>query len=242
MACRPAAKAYAPSTPGHSITGCGANRGFELLEIRSQLTVSSLVYPGPDGHLVYVPNAVGDVIPNFSNVGYMTGDVPLPDTAGGVTVPVMATLNPGAPGVDMTSAIQNAINTVSAMPLQSNGFRGAVLLTAGNYPISGFLSITASGVVLEGQGNNFTTGTRLEASGTTQRQLIQVSGSGSRSTVSGTTHNITDSYVPVGATSFTVDSTANLHVGDTVIVHRPSTPGLDQRHRHGNLNQPLDPR
>src|SRR5262249_32248896 len=30
-------------------------------------------------------------------------------------------------------------------------------------------------------------------------------------------------YVPVGARSFHVDSTANLHVGDTVIVHRPST-------------------
>ncbi len=69
---------------------------FERLESREMLTVSSLVYPGPDGHLIYVPNAQGDVIPNFSMVGYMTGDVPLPDTAGGVSVPVKITINPGA--------------------------------------------------------------------------------------------------------------------------------------------------
>src|SRR6185295_7516721 len=30
-------------------------------------------------------------------------------------------------------------------------------------------------------------------------------------------------YVPIGAISFTVDSTAGLAVGDTVVVHRPST-------------------
>jgi hypothetical protein len=217
----------------------GARRGLflpaiEALEPRAMLTNSSLVFPGADGHLVYVPNAQGGVIPNFSMVGYQTGDVPLPDTPGGVTVPVKATVNPAAAGVDMTQTIQNAINTVSALPLGANGFRGAVLLTAGNYPISSSLSISASGVVLEGQGNNATTGTRLEATGTSLRFLISIAGSGSKSTVSGTTHNITNSYVPVGATSFTVDSTANLHVGDTVIVNRPSTQawitaiGMDQ--------------
>ena len=170
-----------------------------------------------------MPDAQGDVIPNFSNVGYLTGDVPLPDTAGGISVPVKVTINPGVPGVDMTTTIQNAINTVAGMTPDANGFRGAILLTAGNYPISGQLVISTSGVVLEGQGNNASTGTRLEATGTDTRVLISISGSGSRSTVSGTTHNITNSYVPVGASSFTVDSTANLHVGDTVIVHRPST-------------------
>jgi hypothetical protein len=41
--------------------------------------------------------------------------------------------------------------------------------------------------------------------------------------VAGTTHNLTDDYVPVGSHSFHVDSTAGLKVGDSVIVHRPST-------------------
>ncbi len=72
------------------------SRRFEQLEVRCLLATSSLVYPGADGHLVYVPDAQGDVIPNFSNVGYLTGDVPLPDTAGGISVPVKVTINPGA--------------------------------------------------------------------------------------------------------------------------------------------------
>ncbi len=95
----------------------------EPLERRTLLSTSALVYPGPDGHLVYVPNPAGDVIPNFSMVGYETGDVPLPDTIGGVVVPIEQTVNPGAAGVDMTTTIQNAIIAVEALPVQSNGFR-----------------------------------------------------------------------------------------------------------------------
>lgn len=192
----------------------------ERLEERCLLSTSSLVYPGADGNLIYQPDARGNHVEDFSTVGYQTGIVPLPDTPGGVSVPVQVVLSPTSG--DQTSRIQNAINQVSQLPLNADGYRGAVLLRAGEYPINGQLRITASGVVLEGEGTNPTTGTRLRATGTSQRTLIQVSGSGSRSTVSGTTHNIVDGYVPVGATSFTVDSTANLHVGDTVLVHRPS--------------------
>jgi hypothetical protein len=193
---------------------------LEHLEERNLLATSSLVYPGADGNLIYAPDARGNRVEDFSMVGYQTGVVPLPDTAGGVGVPVRVTLSPTSG--DQTSRIQAAINQVSALPLDANGFRGAVLLQAGEYPISGQLTINAGGVVLEGVGNDPTTGTRLRATGTSQRTLIQVSGSGSRSTVSGTTHNLSDNYVPVGAVSFHVDSTANLHVGDTVVVHRPS--------------------
>jgi hypothetical protein len=203
------------------------------------LTQPPLVYAGANGHLSYLPNASGDVIADFSTVGYETGDVPLPDTSGGVQVPVMQTINPSAG--DQTTIIQNAINAVQAMPLQSNGFRGAVLLTAGNYPISGTINITASGVVLEGQGNNQTTGTRLEATGTTQRLLINISGSGGDSTISNTKHNVTDTYVPEGATSFNVDSTANLSVGQTVVV--TSTTNQAWVHAVGmdELNNPWSP-
>jgi regulation of enolase protein 1 (concanavalin A-like superfamily) len=199
----------------------------------------SPVYVASNGELGYVPDASGDTIPNFSLVGYETGDVPLPDTTGGVQVPVMETIHPGTG--DMTTTIQNAINAVEAMTLQSNGFRGAVLLTAGNYQISGSLSITASGVLLEGQGNNSSTGTQLEATGTVQRSLVNITGSGGYSTVSNTTHSITDNYVPVGATSFDVSSTSNLAVGDTVIVSRPSTQAWIDAIDMNELNQPWNP-
>src|SRR5689334_14073198 len=99
-----------------------ARAAVETLEARRLLSTSTIVFPGPDGRLVYAPNAQGDVVPDFSMVGYETGNVALPDTTGGLTVPVKQTVNPGAPGVDMTATIQNAINAVAALAPDANGF------------------------------------------------------------------------------------------------------------------------
>src|SRR4051812_28434344 len=112
---------------------------IEPLERRRLLAASVWAFPDPTGRLTYANTSTGDHIPDFSMVGYKTGSVPLPNTPGGVTVPVKQTVNPGAAGVDMTATIQAAINAVSALALDANGFRGAILLTAGNYPISGTL-------------------------------------------------------------------------------------------------------
>jgi autotransporter-associated beta strand protein len=210
--------------PGNSTTagtGMDLETGTNATNQAWAMAQVPLVYTGSNGQLVYLPNANGDVIPNFSTAGYETGDVPLPDTTGGVQVPVEETVNPGTG--DMTATIQAAINAVEAMPLQTNGFRGAVLLTAGNYPIASSLTFSASGVILEGAGNTSgTAGTQLEATGTVQRILINISGSGGPSTF-GTKFNVSDSYVPVGATSFDLNSTSGLAVGDTVQVSRPTT-------------------
>jgi hypothetical protein len=216
---------------------------LEPLEDRQLLSVSSLVYPGPDGHLTYVPDAQGNIIPDFSNVGYMSGTVPLPGTQGTPEVPVKAIVQPPAKGVDAGATIQAAIDQVSKLPLDPNGFRGAVLLKAGNYFIGGQIRITTSGVVLRGEGTD-STGTILHATGTSRRYdeklpfgdgLVQLEGAipGGPSwrggddfatlKVPGTDHNITDNYVPVGARSFHVESIAGLQAGDSVIVDRPST-------------------
>src|SRR5262249_13655168 len=165
--------------------------------------------------------------------------VPLPDTPGGVQVPTRVTLHP-APG-DATARIQAALDQVGALPLDANGFRGAVRLTAGTYDISDHIEIRASGVVLRGDGQS-PSGTVLHATGTARRynqsdprqdglvQLkgsvpssIHLTGSAAPPRVPGTEHAIIDPYVPVGATTFTASSTAGLSVGDAVIVHRPST-------------------
>ena len=212
------------------------------------MSASSLVFPGPAGHLEYVPDAQGNVIPDFSDVGYESGIVPLPGTNGTPEVPVKAIVSPPAKGVDAGPIIQSAIDQVSKLPLDANGFRGAVLLKAGLYPISGQIRITSSGVILRGEGTDVTgtglTGTVLEATGTGRRYdplrpfgdgVVQIEGAVpgganwnggddfTQFAVAGTTHNITDNYVPVGARSFHVDSVAGLQVGDSVIVHRPST-------------------
>jgi hypothetical protein len=230
---------------------------LEPLEGRLLMSASSLVFPGPDGHLKYVPDAQGNVIPDFSNVGYESGIVPLPGTNGTPDVPVKVIVKPLAKGVDAGATIQAAIDQVSKLPLDANGFRGAVLLKAGLYPIKGQIRITTSGVVLRGEGTDVAgtslkgtvdvpgtglTGTVLEATGTDQRYdphlpfgdgLVQLEGAvpgGPKwnggddfTALAGTTHNVTDNYVPVGAHSFHVDSVAGLQVGDSVIVHRPST-------------------
>jgi hypothetical protein len=189
---------------------------FEALEDRSLPSVSSWVYPGIDGHLIYTPDGQADRILDYSNVGYRSGAAPIP------TVPARVTVSPG-PGDD-TALVQAAIDQVSALPLDAGGFRGAVLLTAGEYQIGGHLEIRASGVVLRGEGDS-ETGTILRATGTDRRALVQVAGSGARAVVPGTEHGILGPYVPAGARSFPVQSTEGLRVGDTVAVTRYGTAG-----------------
>ena len=184
------------------------------LMARSAYAVESRwVQNGTTGRLVYVPDAQGDRVPDFSDVGYRGGKQPLPD------VPVAVAIQPIAG--DNTAHIQAAIDQVSALPPGLEGFRGAVLLEAGNYDVSGQLTIAASGVVLRGAGRG-TNDTVLRATGTSQRDLIEVVGTGSQS-LTGSTRQMTDKVVPVGARSFRVDSATGFAVGDQVRITRPST-------------------
>jgi hypothetical protein len=156
------------------------------------LPQSTWVHFGTNGLLAYYQDSVGNRIPDFSFAGYEGGGVALP------VIPVAETIGPS--GNDDTANIQNAINTVSALTPDTNGFRGAVLLEPGTYTIGGSLTITASGVVLRGSGDNTATGTVLVVTNLA-RNVITVGGSGSWSQV-GPTYTISDNYVPLGATNF----------------------------------------
>ena len=156
-----------------------------------QLSSAQWVHFGTNGLLTYYSDNMGNHLPDFSYAGYMQGGVPLP------TVPVKLTISPVAG--DNTTKIQGAINTVSGMAPDTNGFRGAVLLNPGVYTIAGTLSMSASGVVLRGSGDNTNTGTVLLVTGTS-RTVITVGGSGSWTQV-GNSYSITDPYVPLGATN-----------------------------------------
>src|SRR5262249_18923697 len=135
---------------------------LEPLEGRTLLSFSSLVAPGPDGRLAYVADAQGNTIPDFSNVGYLSGTVALPGTAGAADVPVrgdparstVTALN--NPNGDDGPRIQKAIDYVSSLPLGPDGYRGAVLLKAGDYYLKSFFTISHSGVVLRGEGQEST--------------------------------------------------------------------------------------
>ncbi len=176
---------------------------------------SALVYPDENGRLVYQANSHGDFIPDFSNCGYKGGGVALPN------VPVVRTVSPRFQGDD-TERLQAAIDEVSALPVDGNGFRGALLLTRGEYRVEGTLKIRTSGVVLRGEGDGVN-GTVIIGTGTTKRKLIRFLGSGRPVKVAGTRQAIVDDYVPVGARTFEVEDGLGFAEDDSVIVYRPST-------------------
>jgi len=182
---------------------------------------SRIVHPGDDGRLVYIPDYRGNRIPDYSSVGYKGGGVPIPD------VPVKAIVEP-QPG-DNTALIQQAINEVSNLPLDQNGFRGAVLLKQGFYEIAGSLRINRSGVVLRGEGqgdvqdfwldpaDGYTLeelrqslegreATVLVATGSDTRRILDIAGAEGPEIAEESVLEIVDQYVPVGSKSFTVTS------------------------------------
>jgi hypothetical protein len=162
-----------------------------------------------DGRLIYGTDQLGNRIPDFSTAGYAGGGVDIPD------IPVHGTLDP-LPSGDDTPRIQGAIAALAQLPLNENGFRGALLLRAGTYRIDGTIKLDASGIVLRGDGNG-KEGTILVAQGM-PRMLIRVAGEGHWEEA-GPRHTNLDQYVPIGANTITVDDDHDLKVGDRIIVN-----------------------
>ena len=187
---------------------------------------TSLVYPGTDGKLVYVADSLGNKIADFSHAGYKGGGSPIPYVAIKETVwPVLG---------DNSENIQAAIDRVSALPLDANGFRGAVLLKMGIYNLDKPININTSGVILRGEGTS-DIGTILigklakapdESQGTVQRRsfgrsaLINIRGESGVTLQEDTKQAVTNEYVPVGANSFNVENAKSFKAGDKIIVRR----------------------
>lgn len=169
---------------------------------------SKYVKLNKNGVLQYIPDEKGNIIPDFSRVGYHGNEKPI--------LRVVIRLSPSEKS---QQEIQEAIDELAKMPLAANGFRGAIHLLAGEYKIPGSIKINASGIVLRGDGD----ATKLIATGKGQRDLIQISGTGGMIETKGTRKKITDKYVPVGAKSFLVNSTEGYKKGDRIVVFRPGT-------------------
>lgn len=172
---------------------------------------SALIRANAQGRLTYVPDSRGNVVPDFSHVGYRNGEAAIP------TVPTVRTLAPISG--DNRARIQAAIDAVSALPLQANGFRGALLLTAGTFRIQDSVVVRASGVVLRGQGFG-SSGTVLLATRRRQHTLVQFNGAGSVSAQSSTSKRIVSNYLPTGARTFAVEPGHSFAVGDRVLQRR----------------------
>ncbi|MEO9474390.1 MAG: DUF6298 domain-containing protein [Cyclobacteriaceae bacterium] len=163
-----------------------------------------------NGQLQYSSSENGDRVPDFSYAGYQASNTSIP------TIPaaVFVSWKSG----DQTVRIQKAIDHVSGLPVQANGFRGAVLLDKGEFELAEGLKICASGVVLRGNGVGETT---LLGTGLDRTTVIRIFGEDDR--VVGNEVQIADSYVPVGASLFTVKGASNLKTGDEIQITRKST-------------------
>ena len=184
---------------------------FLVLSFTSISQTSTLVSVGTNGNLVYTPDAKGNTVPDFSDVGYMNSEASIPN------VPVVLTVFPVAG--DNLANVQNAINTVAAMPIGSDGFRGAILFKTGTYNVSDTIKINASGIVLKGEGFNGS-GTNFIATKTSQYSLFYFAGNNGIALTTSTKKNIKDTYVPFGAKQITVAFGHSFVVGNTVMIHR----------------------
>lgn len=162
--------------------------------------------------LVYAPDSLGNRIPDFSYCGYKASSVAIPFVPVQVVVPIVVG--------DATQKIQAAINQVANLPIDANGFRGAVLLQKGIYQVMGQLKIEASGIVIRGFGAG-SNGTKIIGAGTDRQTLIRIAGKNDRTAAPEI--KITNAYVPVNAVDCNVENAASLKVGSTVIIRRPST-------------------
>ncbi len=190
--------------------------GF-LNEASAQFTSQILYYE--NNRLTYVSDEEHNRIPDFSHAGYKGGGVPLPD------VPVKITVDP-VPG-DNTAHIRNAIRFAENLPLDENGFRGAVHLNAGIYQVSGNITIRKSGVVLRGAGDgeNTVDNTILLVSDRVRGTVLTIGSENISWTqaLPGTETNIITKRVPVGARNVEVEDASLFTIGDQIIIRHPST-------------------
>ena len=170
------------------------------------------VSQGPDRRLVYSTDERGNRVSDFSYCGYMAAERPISDVPIRVVVPVVPD--------DATRRIQKALDYVASLPADANGIRGAVLLDKGTYSVSGSLTIAVGGVVLRGSGMG-QEGTVLLGTGQSRDTLICIKGKDDRKT--GAPVQVTDTFVPVNASTVRVDASHSFRPGDQVLIHRPST-------------------
>ena len=185
-----------------------------VLNAAPKKILSPIISIGADGKLIYDSDARGNRLPDFSTAGYFGNDKPIP------AAPVRVVVSPVIG--DETARIQKAIDYVATLPADTNGIRGAILLRKGRHEIFGQLKITNSGIVLRGEGAD-TNGTILFAAGIDRRTLLRIFGQNNFSTTSNSNWQISDDYVPVGATNFHVLDANGLKVGDQIFITRPST-------------------
>ncbi|MBW8191756.1 hypothetical protein K0504_11985 [Neiella marina] len=159
------------------------------------------------------------LLPDFSYAGFHKGGIALPAYD---ELPIAKTLTPQTG--DNSQQIQQAIDEVSRLPLNSQGYRGVVLLEKGHYSVNQPLMVRASGVIIRGEGQS-DNGTILTATSTDHRSTLLTfrgKGSGRLPKAAPDERNtlIVQPLVPVGSNQVQVSSTLGYQVGDEIAVVR----------------------
>ena len=197
---------------------------FPLSVMGQELTgKSQWIYPDASGKLVYKTTKKGDRIIDFSHAGYKGGGVTLP------YVPAKLTVHPLGENEDCTDYIQKAIDMVSALPQDENGFRGAVLLAPGRFVCERTIQITADGVVLRGTGSD-PSGSTIVMTGGKHTAIVMNNNlrqrAGNRlgeTSPDEKSIKVIDKYIPAGSYHFTVEDASGLSVGDNIEIRKPVT-------------------
>ena len=203
-----------PPTPYGTLTEHA--EGPLLMELQEPAD-AHLAHEDENGDLVYgAYDDLGQTIGEWGRVGYQNGEKPIPFIETAVTV----TPN----GKDDTKAIQAAVDAVAAMPVQENGFRGAVYLEKGTYYVSNTININVGGIVIRGAGNTGSgeDGTVVVATGRTKYKLFDFVGTGKVGDYQqvGRDYQIQGDFVGTGTRELELDSTEGLEKGDRIIVQR----------------------
>lgn len=186
---------------------------------------SEWVRYGQSGLLKYQQDSRGDRLLDFSSAGYRGGATP-PNPVDVVDAARVVALSPVAG--DNRSRIQAAIDQVSGFSLNPQGFRGVVHLGAGQYDVSGTLTVEASGVIVRGVGDgaSASANTVIRSTSTDPIEVFVVDSPNHNFhnlVASGPRVAIADKVVPAGATSLRVVDAQAFSVGDPVNVYRDSS-------------------
>lgn len=175
---------------------------------------SKFVKPDEKQQLIYIPDEKGNIIPDFSRVGFESGEKEIPD--------IQAVEILEAKTGDNREQIQNAVDRIAKLNPDKNGFRGALLLKKGVYKVDGTIFIRSSGIVIKGEGSA-ENGTVIIETATKQRDLFKFSGRGSIKLQESTKTRIDENFVPVGRKYILLSDVQSFQVGDSVLIYRPAT-------------------
>lgn len=164
--------------------------------------------------LIYHADSLGNIIPDFSRVGYHHGDVPIP------SLPTTMTISPITG--DNTAHIQQAIDQLAKKNADDQGHRGTLLLKKGIYRVESTIAIKTGGIIIRGEGSE-PHETCIIGTSPHRYPIFLIEGVGLPQKVEASQTSITDDFIPVGSYQLHVASAKMFKVGDSIMVFRPGS-------------------